>query len=45
MQKKKTLEERLAACGSGGNRYPEAFWLDTCCSFPGMCGKCSHMRR
>lgn len=30
MQKKKTLEERLAACGSGGHRYPEAFWLDTC---------------
>jgi hypothetical protein len=33
MTKKKPLEERLAACGSRGGRYPAAFWLDTLCYF------------
>lgn len=33
MQKKKRLEERLAACGDGGHTYPAVCWLDTLCYF------------
>ena len=33
MQKKKKLEERLAACGNGQNAYPAVCWLDTFCYF------------
>lgn len=33
MQKTKKLEERLAACGSGGHVYPAVCWLDTICYF------------
>ena len=34
MQKKKRLEERLAACGDGvNNAYPAVCWIDTLCYF------------
>ena len=33
MQKKKKLEERLAACGNGQNVYPAVCWLDMLCYF------------
>lgn len=34
MQKKKGLEERLAACGNGAdNVYPAVCWIDTVCYF------------
>lgn len=34
MEKKKGLEERLAACGNGkNNEYPAVCWIDTICYF------------
>ena len=33
MQKKKGLEERLAACGNGEPVFPAVCWLDTICYF------------
>lgn len=36
MQKKKKLEERLAACGNGQNVYPAVCWLSTCSYFSGL---------
>ncbi|MBD5548766.1 MAG: hypothetical protein HDQ97_15500 [Lachnospiraceae bacterium] len=33
MQKKKKLEDRLAACGNGEHVYPAVCWLDTLCYF------------
>lgn len=33
MQKKKGLEERLAACGNGEHVFPAVCWLDTICYF------------
>ena len=33
MQKKKRLEERLAACGNGEPVFPAVCWLDTICYF------------
>lgn len=36
MQKKKKLEERLAACGSGGHVYPAVCWIDTLCYFQAL---------
>ncbi len=36
MQEKKKLEDRLAACGNGGNAYPAVCWLDTLCYFQAL---------
>lgn len=36
MQKKKKLEERLAACGNGGHVFPAVCWLDTICYFQAL---------
>ena len=36
MQKKKGLEERLAACGNGEHTYPAVCWIDTCCYFQAL---------
>ncbi len=37
MQRKKKLEERLAACGNGeNNAYPAVCWLDTLCYFQAL---------
>lgn len=37
MQKKKRLEERLAACGDGENNvYPAVCWIDTLCYFQAL---------
>ena len=33
MEKKKKLEERLAACGNGQNVFPAVCWIDTLCYF------------
>ncbi len=35
-KKKKRLEERLAACGSGQNEYPAVCWIDTLCYFQAL---------
>lgn len=36
MQKKKKLEERLAACGNGEKKYPAVCWIDTICYFSAL---------
>lgn len=36
MQKKKKLEERLAASGNGEHVYPAVCWLDTICYFQAL---------